>query len=381
LEKALQKGISGGFMDILDVLEELGIEVKRKSSTNGGEFAGPCPFCGDGVDRFLVWPYRPNSDGSYVGGRYSCRVCEEFGDAANLMYKMQGVPYRDACRSLNVEPKDRAWSKRKRPALTFFEAVEPSPKWVEKASECVISWHEQLLNNPEALTKVLLRGFTMNSVRYSKFGFNPIDQWLKEEGRENWGLTQEFKEDGKPKPLWIPSGITIPTFGQDGRVIKIKVRRLSYEAEMVEYQRQLEADRIPKRKPQKYVVIEGGQEAPSVYGDTSLATCIAVESEFDALLVQQVAGDLVYCVAAGGSSKPIDKGTYNMLKKTTAIICAPDFDEGGFSFWKRLKKIFPSIHRIHASGNKSIGDAHASGVDVREFLLTEFKKLGVINEH
>ncbi|MBV9711108.1 MAG: hypothetical protein JO011_09365, partial [Ktedonobacteraceae bacterium] len=29
--------------------------LRRVASTHGGEYAGPCPFCG-GTDRFRVWP-------------------------------------------------------------------------------------------------------------------------------------------------------------------------------------------------------------------------------------------------------------------------------------------------------------------------------------
>ncbi|MBZ0307011.1 MAG: hypothetical protein K8I82_13155, partial [Anaerolineae bacterium] len=42
--------------------------LKRVASTNGGEYHGPCPFCG-GKDRFIVQPDQP------CGGRWSCRHC------------------------------------------------------------------------------------------------------------------------------------------------------------------------------------------------------------------------------------------------------------------------------------------------------------------
>jgi hypothetical protein len=41
----------------VDLLALVGrvVALKRMASTNGGEYAGPCPFCG-GTDRFHVWP-------------------------------------------------------------------------------------------------------------------------------------------------------------------------------------------------------------------------------------------------------------------------------------------------------------------------------------
>ena len=41
----------------VDLLALIGrdVQLRRVASTNGGEWAGPCPFCG-GHDRFRVWP-------------------------------------------------------------------------------------------------------------------------------------------------------------------------------------------------------------------------------------------------------------------------------------------------------------------------------------
>ena len=44
-----------------------GLELKKVASTGGGEYAGPCPFCG-GRDRFRVNPYANP-------GRWLCRNC------------------------------------------------------------------------------------------------------------------------------------------------------------------------------------------------------------------------------------------------------------------------------------------------------------------
>ena len=45
--------------------------LRKVASTHGGEYAGPCPWCG-GEDRFRVWPYadRPG---------YWCRQCGKNG--------------------------------------------------------------------------------------------------------------------------------------------------------------------------------------------------------------------------------------------------------------------------------------------------------------
>lgn len=67
-------------MTLLDLLP---YALKRAASTNGGEYAGPCPSCG-GRDRFRVWPAptegRP---------RFWCRGCGAHGDAIDLVRLVQ----------------------------------------------------------------------------------------------------------------------------------------------------------------------------------------------------------------------------------------------------------------------------------------------------
>ncbi|MCP4540611.1 MAG: hypothetical protein GY832_26030 [Chloroflexi bacterium] len=60
--------------DPISIIEQhFHIELKRKSPT---EYAGPCPFCNEGVDRFVVF-----LDGS---PRYWCRRCESQGFVDSL---------------------------------------------------------------------------------------------------------------------------------------------------------------------------------------------------------------------------------------------------------------------------------------------------------
>ena len=49
-------------MNILDALGLIGWTGKKAATTNGGEYAGPCPNCG-GSDRFRVWPVEKGGEG------------------------------------------------------------------------------------------------------------------------------------------------------------------------------------------------------------------------------------------------------------------------------------------------------------------------------
>lgn len=350
-------------MNLKDLLDEFGYTLKRKSATHGGEYSSPCPFCKDGDDRFIIQPMRHNNNGEDGGGRFSCRVCSKYGDAITFLRLLYGMTYLEACARLRIEPKER----NKLPALKpnvapkLHIADEPAESWKEKATAFVEWSHNQLLNNQDGLKLIHDRGFNDDSIARFKLGYNPQNLFRE---RTDWGLTHEVKDDGKTRRLWLPAGIIIPTASTDN-IIKVKVRRSDWK----------EGDKWPK-----YVEVSGSKQVPSVYGNISLLCALVVESELDALLIQQEAGDLVYCVALGGSTKPLDVYTDQLLRSTQLILFLPDFDEAGANAWFKWKKMFPNIQRILTPCEKSAGDYFLVGGDLREWLSESigeiFRKLG-----
>jgi DNA primase len=335
-------------MNIKDLVEETGYNPKRKAACHGGEYCSPCPFCKDGDDRFLTWPERTNKNGEYQGGRFSCRICGKYGDAINFLRQLYGMSYRDACAHLRIEPKQRSGAAplQQEPKLRIVE--DPPPLWKDKA-KAFINWaHTQLMNNKDGLALLLARGFTDESINRFGLGYNPRTFFR---GRPDWGLPDEIKEDGKLRKLWLPAGLVIPTFSAEG-IVKIKIRRSEWK----------EGDKLPK-----YAEVSGSKQSHSVYGDTSLPGLI-LESELDALLIQQEAGDLVFSVALGGSTKPLDAYTDQLIRKTAIVLFLPDFDKAGAVAWVKWKKKFQGIHRILTPLEKSAGDAFLAGINLREWI-------------
>lgn len=68
----------------------------------GSEFVGPCPYCGEGDDRFLVTP-DATQDGRAL---FWCRRCATGGDAITYLRDHRGATYPEACDVLGVEPED-----------------------------------------------------------------------------------------------------------------------------------------------------------------------------------------------------------------------------------------------------------------------------------
>jgi len=85
--------------------------LRKVATTNGGEWAGPCPWCG-GRDRFRVWPEKE---------RYWCRGCGEQGDLIEYLRKRRGMTFRDACEAVGRPVPSRLGAQCALPG--------PTPEW------------------------------------------------------------------------------------------------------------------------------------------------------------------------------------------------------------------------------------------------------------
>jgi hypothetical protein len=158
--------------------------LKRVASTKGGEYVGPCPFCG-GEDRFNVWP---NADPPH----WWCRQCEKRGDAVDYIQQRDSVGFRAACQHLGDE-------RLKLKSVTVVKSkpvVRPGPEplneeWQTAAAQVMV-YCAAMLWEPEgeaARRWLKARGLADETLKRHFIGFNKADRML-------YGL-------------WVPRGITI----------------------------------------------------------------------------------------------------------------------------------------------------------------------------
>ncbi|HXI15731.1 MAG TPA: CHC2 zinc finger domain-containing protein, partial [Chloroflexota bacterium] len=178
--------------------------LRKVATTRGGEWAGPCPFCG-GEDRFRVQPAQ---------GIWFCRQCSDDGhwsDAIAYVMRRDSVPFREACERLAggaaLEP--LGTTRRTVPSGTgATDAAEPSTEWREKAEAFVRRCEEAL--------------------------WSPAGEWARHYLRGHRGLTKEtiraWRLGWRLDPSGYATGITIPWF-LDGEVWHVKTRRLNPKAE------------------------------------------------------------------------------------------------------------------------------------------------------
>lgn len=330
-------------MRLIELAKEIGLSPKREGKT----LSSPCPAC-QGTNRFIIWT---ESD------KYWCRRCERSGDAIQFCRDFLGMTYFEACKKLHL------------PAITLTSAVplnrkelhiakEPPPLWKEKAMAFVNWSHHNLINNVDQLKTLRDRMFRDETIVKYRLGFckNPKrgelpDLYLD---RSIWGLLKELKENGKPKKLWCPTGLVIPSFDNSGNVIKLKIRRLAWHEE----------DIWPK-----YVEISGSMQQPTWFGYNESLPAIIVESELDAILVQQEAWRLCSTLALGGATKRPDIVTHNLLKKCPQILYALDFDDAGkqqYGFWRQN---YLNLRAWPTPIKKSPGDAFKNGVSIHQWVV------------
>ena len=198
-----------------------GCTFKRASSKDGGEWQGPCPFCGEGKDRFSIWPHHPAGK----GGRFSCWRCDRRGDGIDFLRELHQMSFHEACKTLGVPPPCRGNDGVRHPsggAWTPRPRGEISPLWQAQAERLAEECAAKMTPGSAGMEYARSRGFTAETVHALGLGWIPSDRWQE---RSAWGLPPEDNMLGKPRKVWLPAGLVIPVRRKAG-IVGIKVRRV-----------------------------------------------------------------------------------------------------------------------------------------------------------
>ncbi len=319
-------------MNLLDHSSLAG-NLKKASGTSGGEWAGPCPWCG-GRDRFRVWPDHPASP----TGRFLCRGCGRQGDGLQFLMDMDGMTYPDACRHFGTTPASKHAKARQAEPWTPKAVVLPGEKWITRAARFVDRCAAVLAAGGPGLDYAMSRGLTLDTCRKLKIGWNPADTY---EDREAWNLPPEVNpETGKPRKVWLPAGLVLPTI-RDGQVVAVKIRRSAWTPE----------DRLPK-----YAAMAGSAHTPLVLARGEGKPVLVVESELDAILAAQEAPDAVCAIALRTAKGKPDAEAHALLVAARRILVALDFDRAGAEGWPWWQKTYPTAKRWPPLAGKDAGD-------------------------
>jgi DNA primase len=310
--------------DLLGLVQE-DVQLRRVARTSGGELAGPCPFCRQGVDRFRVWPKHPSGR-----GRWWCRRCGRGGDAIAYVQERDGVGFKEALRVLGLDRDEVASSPargRRTPARPAVPEVSPPcPEWQERARAFAEYARNHLESDAGERARAYLaevRGLQGETVDHWGIGYNPGDVYDRKVHR--WGLSQG-------RAVYLSRGIVIPC-EVDGGLWYVQVRRPQAGGQLLDYVGGEVAAWLPEKK---YMAVRGGT-GQALYGGDSLQgrdVVLLAEGELDALLAWQEARDLVDVATMGGSAKANQglPGRWLLrLLHYKAILVAYDADGAGRS--------------------------------------------------
>lgn len=315
--------------------------LRHIAGTGGGEYAGPCPLCPGGDDRFHVQP---------VQHRWMCRHCTggQWQDAITFQMRLARQGFIDAVRALAGEALYHA------PVLPVAAAPQPptcppAAGWQARA-RCVISRAVDNLWSPGGARVrdwLHARGLQDETLQRWRIGYIPTD---RHEAAWRWGLPAG-------RAIYLPKGILIPGEVQ-GTIWYAKIRKLG-------------------GRP-KYTQIRGSRAAlymaETIRGDVACVT----EGELDAqLLAQQLqqATDprlhAVGVVTPGSASMHLDLqrwGQWFVGLKHLFVLYDQDAqgDEGALHWMVTSPVAHTAILRcpVLRPGNKDITDYHLAGGDL-----------------
>ena len=192
------------------------------------------------------------------------------------------------------------------------------------------------------------KGLQDATIKAAGLGFNPAEKY---EPRGTWGLPVAHREDGTERRQWIPAGLVIPHI-IDGAVHRLRIRRND------------------PGDGSRYVVISGSSAGPMIL-NSDRAALVVVESEIDAILLHQEAGDLAGVVAMGTATAKPDRITHDLLTTAAVILVSLDTDEAGakaaWSFWPDTYG--DKVRRWPCIGGKDQSEARLNGLNLRSWVV------------
>lgn len=344
--------------------------LRRVANTGGGEWAGPCPFCG-GRDRFRVQP------GAQGGGRWLCRGCSDgqWQDAIAFGQRLwPGLPFGEVCRLLS-EAAGLAGGVRasfslahsrsgaSRPAASPLASVSggglayqpPDEAWQEAARQVQSAGQRRLWGREGQAALAYLRG-----------------RGLQDETLRAWGLG--FSPGEKSGDLWLPRGVLIPCQAL-GEIWYLKIALLPGEPVRCQGCGQPTPARqaCPRCgtnnkyrgvKGNRTGAIFGADELPGAWG------ALFVEGEFDALIAWQQLNDVLPVCTLGSASNRPDLATWGpFLAPLERIYAAYDADAAGQAGLKALQALSERVLPLPLPpGAKDVNDYVLGGGELWPWL-------------
>lgn len=341
----------------------------------GDGYNGPCPLCGGEPgksDRFMVWDYKRDNlskicTENAVWGVYNCRRCGATGDTLNYLINIDGLTFKEALAELGITPHFSKYRKARtapkfcdKTAYTPKEREIPAGKWQSFAVQLQEKAMENMQHSKEAKKYLNARGISDEMIEEYRLGYLPGEN--SKQGifrmRSSLGLEPKEKDGKTSNRIFIPRGITIPTYWEN-ELVSLRIRRPK-------------ADILPTPSgytPPKYMELEGSSGMPFILLPepcSDLSVYVIVEAELDAILIHAAMKKKVGVVAVRSNRNKPCSVSHELLKKSPRILFAMDYEESNagiaaIDFWEDT---YPQLKRWPTPEGKDPGEAFGLGIDI-----------------
>jgi DNA primase len=260
--------------------------------------------------------------------RWQCfGKCSQGGDVISWLMEYHKLSFQEACKHLSsgellqLERPHRSWQPKILPL-----SEPPDAEWRTRADGIVKQarenlWSEQGLRALEYLKQA--RGLTEKIILDAKLGYIP-------------GHYREWRTIGG---LTVPCGITIPWYA-DQMLWGIKVRRATGQ--------------------QRYQQVSGGNIKGCLYLADTIKPGIPLmltEGEFDALIVRQVANELVSVASIGSATnKRINSRWFPKFITVPSILVRMDEDNAGQGAVAQISNLSQAVTCIQVPQGKDVNE-------------------------
>lgn len=267
----------------------------------------------------------------YADGWKCFGKCQRSGDAIGWLMAYHGMTFLEASTALagdlaTIPVKRREQPRRHEPA----PAEPPSAEWQERANHVIARAHHVLFYEDAGKPGreyLRSRGIQKHIAQFALLGYIPGDP------------SHYIESIGMYPGLVIPWEI-------EGQTWAVNVRRMNNDD-----------------GKGKYKFAKGSKLAGSLYGGDFLGyhelPLIFVEGEFDALILWQVASDLVVPLTLGSAGFKLHERWFTKLFRSTTVLIATDSDGAGEAARDRLAALSGRARIMRLpDGSKDVSDLY-----------------------
>jgi len=221
--------------------------------------------------------------------------------------------------------------------------------WHDRGFPLVIQWRRNLEQNQKTLNALYALGFEEGTISDAWLGINPEN---KMDDAKQWGLTPEADNQGKAKPLVLPSGLVIPRF-HEATLNRILIRPGDYS---------------PAGED---ILVKGSDEVPLVLHTVTdgSPSFIRVTEELEALLVEQEAGDACSVIALSAPGEKPDKDAEQALKDAPVFLIVLPKGPEAEKEWASWQGAYPNAQKLALPEGNTVFEAREKGTDIRQWIL------------